>query len=301
MGTKMLFPHIDAASREIRNKVFFHASAAATGTPHAPSPMANWYSQAHPELTGDVHAQWRRASHGHTLAEWVRSDLYHRFPVLQRVFDNPLWKLMSARDAAVDWDGLAATIQVADKPLDGLTGNLTKYLLERVDWECFCAHLVLMNTRHSRFLFHRQWLAKNFVRIFALVSIQSPIIYCCSDVHCQLTRPHFLFNHEYPGMPWAGWPELHQLNLELVNRCCMKDWLSSHDQQLALLLWNLSPVWRRTVVNLLYGEDDGASSPMPRTVQQFWRRKRLQWEDHPVSLNGYCCAFPGIEWLYDSI
>ncbi len=294
----MRFPHLDRATRGLRGRAFVHAAADMAGRPHKPDSMAAWYLQCHPNLCSDVRKQWRRAFEGATLASWVRDGLSNRFPSLRQVFDNPFWALISESAAAMDWDELADTIRVADQPLDGAMGRLTALLFDRVDWPCFCVHLVLLRTHHRRFMMYRQWLANNFVRVFGWVSVQSPILFVANEVHRQLS-PSVLDIRASPSAvtPWAAWPDIHKLNLELIERCGQAGWLSTHDQQLALLWWSLSPVQCSTVLDLLYEGDKAVCLPetMPTVLQQVWRRKRNRWLDHPVTLNGYHCGFPKVE------
>ncbi|AZC51735.1 hypothetical protein C4K35_4156 [Pseudomonas chlororaphis subsp. piscium] len=296
----MRFPHLDQATRGLRGRAFCHAAAAMAGRPHTHNSMAAWYLQGHPNLHSDVRKQWRRAFEGATIASWVRDDLSKRYPALRQVFHNPLWALISESADAMDWDALADTIQVANQPLDGPLGRLTTLLSDRVDWPCFCVHLVMLRTHHCRFRIYRQWLANNFVRIFGWVSVQSPLVFIANEVHRQLS-PLVLDEHLSPATvtSWAKWPEIHQLNLELIERCSQAHWLSAHDQQLALWWWNLSAAQCSSAVNQLYEDNQEGGQPeeMSTTLQQVWRRKRHRWLDHPIVLNGFDCGFPQVGGL----
>lgn len=293
----MQFPHLDGATRRLRGQAFCHAAAAMAGRPHVPDLMAAWYLQGHPNLHSDVRKQWRRAFQGATIAKWVREDLSNCYPVLRQVFHNPLWALMSESAAALDWDALADTIRVANQPLDGPLGGLTALLSDRVDWPCFCIHLVMLRTHHRRFKFYRQWLAKNFVRIFGWVSVQSPFVFIANEIYRQLI-PLVFDEHFSPIITsWSKWPDIHKLNLELIERCGQANWLSADDQQLALWWWNLSPTQCDAALLQIYkyGEGMCMSDVMPTALQQVWRRKRQRWLDHPVTLNGFDCGFPQVE------
>lgn len=296
----MRLPHLDRTARRLRGLAFCHAVAAIAGRPHIANSMAGWYLQGHPNLHSDVRKQWRRAFEGATIASWVREDLFKLYPALRQFFDNPLWALLSESAATMDWDELAATIRVANQPLDGPLGRLTAVLSDRVDWPCFCIHLVMLHTQHRRFRIHRQWLANNFVRIFGWVSVQSPLVFIANDVYRQLgplvPEEHFSSTTENS---WAKWPDIHKLNLELIERCSRAGWLSAHDQQLALWWWNLSPTQCDAVLDEFdkYGEGVSLSEVMPTALQQVWRRKRQRWLNYPIALNGFDCGFPQVERL----
>ncbi|KHK64257.1 hypothetical protein [Pseudomonas frederiksbergensis] len=300
----MQMPLLDRTIRQLRARAFCHAAAEVSGYAHTPSAMAVPYRRLHPNMERDWAKQWRRAFGGTTIASGVREDFFSRFAVLESLFSNPLWRVMSESPVAGYWDQLADTIRVDDRPLDGASGKLTKCVFDRVDWSCFCIHLVLLRTRHRHFEIYRQWEAKNFVQALSWVSLQSPFVFiadafigplqplfCDMEVDFDLVR----------STSWTALSRLQQENLRLLKLSSLAGWLSAQDQQLALLWWNLSPTQRYAELDRLYDCGDGKErlpDAMSNACYQAWRRKRQCWLDHPVALNGFNCGFPHEGLLY---
>ncbi|MBD1554827.1 hypothetical protein [Pseudomonas typographi] len=258
--------------------------------------MAASYRQLHPNLHGDLRKQWVRSFHGSTIASWVRDDFFKRCPALEQLFLNPLWEVVSESAVPMNWDDLADTIRIDDRPLDGITGKLTKSLLDRVDWPCFCVHLVLLQTRNRHFETYRLWLAKNFVSISSWVCVQSPCVFISKEFKVQLLTALRNAPSEFRNnITWAEYSHCQQDVLQLLKLSSEAGWLSAQDQQLALLWWNLSPAQRRAELGRLYTADDGTvrfPTAMSSATYQAWRRKRQCWLDHPIALNGFNCGFP---------
>ncbi|CAN7543087.1 hypothetical protein [Pseudomonas sp. LjRoot263] len=284
---------LDPSARQLRGKAFFHAATQAAGCPHQANSMAKCWQRWYPRNPTDSRSMWRRASHGATLMTATRNKLYRRIPTLRSVFDNPLWAVLSGSAAMGRWDELAETIRVGNQPLDAYDGKLSRWLFDRVDWPCFAVHLVLLHTRDLRFLTHRMWLARNLTAMYALSSVQSPLINICSELYSVLW-PHVLDVHAPcdPVKEWWRWPERHRFNAAVVGQLCDDGWLSGQDQLLALLLWNLWKELRGHFAEVGLHEPGAPGTPMPVTLRRKWTRKIKEWQDHPVSLNGYCCEFP---------
>lgn len=278
--------------RQLRNRALFHAAAHLAGRPHDFMHMAQWYRECHPGLVPNVIGQWRRASQGSTIVGRVREDLNLRLPALGLVFSNPLWSVLSEAKSGKLWNELADTIRVADRPLDFVTGNLSRQLFDRVDWQCLCLHIVLLRTTHSYFSFHRQWLEMNFVKMLGWALIQSPL----RDVSPELidlirlrVSPCVISDEQ-----WARLSGFNISNFELLEQYYNWRWLDSNDQYLALFSWSLSSRFWDLLIECLRA---GGTPSMPLPLKRSWQRNRARWEDHPISLEGYRIDFPGEEWV----
>jgi len=284
---------LDPCTRKLLGKALFHAVTQAAGCPHKVDAMVKCWQLWYPRNPTDSRSMWRRASHGSILMPATRDKLYRQIPALRGVLDNPLWAVLSSSDAVERWDELAETIRVGNQPLDAYDGKLSRWLFDRVDWPCFAIHLVLLHTRDLRFLTHRMWLARNFTAMYALSSVQSPLINICSELYSVLSE-HVLDVHAPcdPVKEWGRWPERHRFNAAVVEQLREDGWLSGQDQLLALLLWNLWTEVRGHLAEVGLHEPGAPGTPMPQTLRRKWARKIKEWQDHPVFLNGYCCEFP---------
>ncbi|WP_448093679.1 hypothetical protein [Pseudomonas lini] len=282
---------VDPVGRRLRAKALFHSAAQCASCPHTPHSMANWWQQSGLGRGLDARPMWRRAFHGATLVSVSREKLYLKFPALRRVFDNPLWAMLANLDAVGQWDELAGTIRVGNQPLDSFHGKLTTLLFDRVDWSCFAVHWVLFHTRHPRFLLHRKWLARNLTAMYALTSVQSPIIHIREEMYRTLSLN--MSDLAWPCEPvnrWSEWALMHGAMANLLEQTRELHWINSCDEHLALLIWNLEDELLGYLAELALDECClSRRSFLPPVLRRKWARKISEWHDHPVSLNGYCC------------
>lgn len=233
---------------------------------------------------------WRGMFHGSTSIATIRDKLYTKLPALRSVFDNPLWAVLSQSNAGSHWDELAETIRVGDQPLDGYHGKFTTLLFDRAEWPCFAVHLVLLRTRHPRYLLHRMWLARNLAAMYALNSVQSPIISIREELYRELSLN--MSGSELSCTPidrWSEWSIMHHINAGLVEQTRELDWISCSDQHLVLFIWNFEAELRGHLTELELEGRSVSRTLMPHALRRKWTRKLQEWHDHPVSLNGYCC------------
>jgi len=218
--------------------------------------------------------------------------LVENFPNLRSLFENPLWLVTSHPEWTNEFDDLADTIRVGGKPLDGYNGKLTRLLYDRVDWPCLAAHFVLLQTRGTRFEFHRMWLKQNFVAMAGLSCIQRPINNIRNELRDYLF-PTMFGTESASQVGRRRWISCWDANETLFELLKGRNWLYGDDQHLALLIWN----FRQQLQHELDVGPPQAMAPsgcgLPHSLRQKWCRKRSQWMDHPIHLNGICCEFSG--------
>jgi hypothetical protein len=269
-----------------RNVALFHATAQSMGCAHTPYSMAKYWQQLRPWQ--DSVSLWKRAKRGATPADNTQALLFGQFPHLRGVFENPLWATVFHPDWSDEWDDLAGSIQVGGRDLDGYGGKLSRLLFDRADWPCLAVHLVLLHTHSPRYLFHRFWLAKNFTALFALSSVQLPIVYIRAQLQALLSPQSFLAE----PVPVENWNYCHSFttaNENLLSLLQEWGWLQGNDQHLALLIWN----FRRELecdLEMRHEHRNGQSKVgLPRPLRKKWCKKLAQWRDYPVTLNGIRC------------
>ncbi|MNQ82581.1 hypothetical protein D3C85_976350 [compost metagenome] len=280
---------VDPAGCLFRNTALFHAAAQSMGCPHTPYSMAKYWHTLRPWQ--DSLPLWKRARRGVTPAASTQALLFGYFPYLRKLYDNPLWAVTSHADWGSEWDELADSIRLGGKPLDGYGGKLSTLLFDRADWPCLAVHLVLLHTHADRYLFHRLWLAKNFTALFALSSMQLPIVHIRAGLQASLT-PQMLTADPVRVCNWEYCHEICTADEDLLNLLQEWGWLQGDDQHLALLIWNFPQALQRELdvgPQKLIGK---TGCGLTRPLRKKWCRKLAQWQDHPVTLNGVCCEFP---------
>jgi hypothetical protein len=216
--------------------------------------------------------------------------LFSHFPHLRKLYDNPLWAVTSHFDWESEWDELADSIRLGGRPLDGYPGKLSTLLFDRADWPCLAVHLVLLHTRANRYLFHRLWLARNFTALFALTSVQLPIVHIRAGLQASLSS-QIPTAEPVSVNSWEHYHAICAANQDLLSLLQELGWLQGDDQYLALLIWNFRQELQRELdvgPLKLIGKKDGE---LPRPLRKKWCKKLAQWQDHPVTLNGVCCEF----------
>lgn len=280
---------VDRTWSALRSTALFHAVAQSMGCIHTPYSMAKYWQRVRPWQ--DSSSRWKRMRDGVAPLATTKIQLFEHFPHLRSLFEHPLWAIMGHLKTAHDWDELAETIRVGDKPLDGYGGKCTRLLFDRADWPCLPVHVVLMNTHASRFAFHRLWLKKNFMALLGLSSLQRPIIYIRAELVTVL-RPLVLIqesvlrpSQESCTKNWGADEALLQLLRE-------RSWLRGDDRHLALLIWNFRHEVQR---ELDVGSQQVSGRPgcgLPLPLRKKWYRKQAQWKDNPIYLNGVSCELP---------
>lgn len=283
---KVLRP--DSLGRQLRGKAFFHAVAEAAHCRHTAYSVAKWWQEYHLDRVSNQNGMWTRAVHGSTLVERTRLELYEMFPALRSIFVNPLWSVVSGREAAGQWDELAETIRVGGQPLDGYGGARTTLLFSRVDWPCFAVHLVLLRTRTPRFQLHRMWLKQNLTAMLALICTQLPFSEIGKDLYLRLTQ--ILDESQCPVAQIRGWTECFVRCREyarLSERLCGLGWFAT-DRDCALCIWALLDELAIQLVDFSIEPAELTARPLPVDLRKKWQVMSIRWQDSPVTLNGNC-------------
>lgn|GEM_PF-4504301 len=280
----------ECISYRIRSIALFHATADSMNCAHAPCAIAKYWRNLWP--WGDGRSFWRGMQRGAAPSNVHLKCLFENFPNLRSLFENPLWLVTSHPEWTNEFDDLADTIRVGGKPLDGYNGKLTRLLYDRVDWPCLAAHFVLLQTRGTRFEFHRMWLKQNFVAMAGLSCIQRPINNIRNELRDYLF-PTMFGTESASQVGRRRWISCWDANETLFELLKGRNWLYGDDQHLALLIWN----FRQQLQHELDVGPPQAMAPsgcgLPHSLRQKWCRKRSQWMDHPIHLNGICCEFSG--------
>lgn len=279
---------VDPTGCLFRNLALFHAVAQSMDCPHTPHSMAKYWHRLRPWQ--DSLSLWKRARRGATPAPSTQALLFSHFPHLRKLYDNPLWAVTSHFDWESEWDELADSIRLGGRPLDGYPGKLSTLLFDRADWPCLAVHLVLLHTRANRYLFHRLWLARNFTALFALTSVQLPIVHIRAGLQASLSS-QIPTAEPVSVNSWEHYHAICAANQDLLSLLQELGWLQGDDQYLALLIWNFRQELQRELdvgPLKLIGKKDGE---LPRPLRKKWCKKLAQWQDHPVTLNGVCCEF----------
>ena len=274
-----------SAGSTFRSRVLFHATAQSIGCLPDPSSMAKYWHALRP--WHDSVSLWRSMRNGAKPWSHNQAFLFDHFPHLRALYDNPLFTFAFHPEWNGEWDDLADSIRVGDKPLDGYNGKFTRLLCDHVDWPSLTIHLVLYQTHAPRFLFHRMWLKENLLAMVCLCSMQRPINYVRSEFQDFLAP--IIFGGQASQHNWQSCLARWMPTENLFNYLQRGQWLHGDDKNLAMLLWNFRQELQQEL-------DIGPLRPMgeeksglPRSIRNKWCRKQAQWQDHPLSLSGIYC------------
>ncbi|MGK9059907.1 hypothetical protein [Pseudomonas asiatica] len=283
----MAILNVGSIGSVFRSKVLFHATAQSMGCPHTPYSMANCWHHSHPHP--DSVSLWEGMRAGAKPQDNNQTKLFGDFPHLHTLFENPFWSAISHPEWTMEWDELADSIRVGGIALDGCSGKLTRLLRDRVDWPCLGVHLVLHQTQDTRFFHHRLWLKDNLAAMVRLCSMQRPMSFVRTEFQDFLFR--MISGGHAPKVIMQSCAAEKFANETLFEFLLRRQWLHGEDQHLALLIWNFRQ-------QLQHELDIGppqtmgpAGCGLPHSLRQKWYRKRSQWMDHPIHLNGVCCEF----------